>query len=352
VRRARGRAAPRRRGRAGRVRRPRRDAAAPAPRRTVRRVRRYGRDPPPPALRASLAAAEHPEQRSEESAFAVRGHVDPSLGWHVFTIPCSAIRRMNARSLSELGAPRRARGRMHASRVDVGEPGAGRGGPRRARVVDLDVGANALGEVLVESGRGVRRHEGAGARERPADDGVVAAAIDAVAERAVQTVRELVRDRHRRRAAKIDRALLDDEETGGRDRPAVDVHAEPAQCGGSVVIAPAIVERDNANPACSSEADRASAEGREGLGDACDGGGRPAFDDGGNRFGGAHRAIIEPAYCRGVTRGCLSGRVRVRPFSRRTTRFERASAFARGRSRVTVACRGFFTKIIGRPAPD
>lgn len=84
--------------------------------------------------------------------------------------------------------------------------------PRRPRIVQyIGVRANALREIIVESGRGVGRREHTRRSECHSNMRIVAAAIYAVAERAVDRVRDLVTDRHRRECAQIYRALLNDE---------------------------------------------------------------------------------------------------------------------------------------------
>jgi hypothetical protein len=67
------------------------------------------------------------------------------------------------------------------------------------RVVEhVGVSAHALGEILVEAGRRVRRDERARCGERRTHLRIEAAAIHAAARCAIDRVRDLVADRHRR----------------------------------------------------------------------------------------------------------------------------------------------------------
>jgi len=63
-------------------------------------------------------------------------------------------------------------------------------------------------------------------RGAPSNRSIGAAAIHAVAERAIDRVRDLVANRHRRKRAQIYRALFNDEESGRRHGPGVDVDAD------------------------------------------------------------------------------------------------------------------------------
>jgi hypothetical protein len=73
---------------------------------------------------------------------------------------------------------------------------ARRARPKRVCVVGLHVRAHALGEVFVGSRCGIRRDECARFAEDPPQDRIDARAIDAAAERAVQSVPEFVRHGH------------------------------------------------------------------------------------------------------------------------------------------------------------
>src|SRR5579872_6975685 len=87
--------------------------------------------------------------------------------------------------------------RVHL-RLQPLKPRAGGLGPLRARIVAFHECANRLGPELVDARGLVGRDEAACVSEEPAQFRTDAATIDAVPERAVQSVRELVGDRHAR----------------------------------------------------------------------------------------------------------------------------------------------------------
>ena len=114
-------------------------------------------------------------------------------------------------------------------RIYASEPFARSVRPWRLGVVYADEGANALGEIFIEPRRGIWCHESASVRKCATNRSIVATPINAAAEGAVECVPELMSDRHRRRRTQIDRAFFDDEKTGRRYGPRVDVDAEATQ---------------------------------------------------------------------------------------------------------------------------
>ncbi|MGC2634215.1 MAG: hypothetical protein WA215_08385 [Candidatus Cybelea sp.] len=84
--------------------------------------------------------------------------------------------------------------------------------PGRGRVICADVCAYGFCEILVDAGGTIWRYERRCGGEGAANLRIYPRPADASAEGAVKNVREVVRNRHRRAAAKIDAPFFDHKE--------------------------------------------------------------------------------------------------------------------------------------------